>query len=67
MCPCKLGEQTIDHLIYHCKLLKSQRETLRQEVIKTGKNWPTTDNILISECAKSFYKFLKSIDFEKLK
>ena len=35
MFPCKLGEQIVDHFIYDCK--KENRKTLKQEVIKTGK------------------------------
>jgi len=38
-CPCNNGDQTIDHLFYQCTLLHSQRELIRNKVLKIG-NWP---------------------------
>jgi hypothetical protein len=40
-CPCNSGDQTIDHLLYQCTLLHSQRGLLRNKVLKTG-NWPAS-------------------------
>jgi hypothetical protein len=38
-CPCNLGIQTVDHLIFQCKRLKKEREILKNSVLKVGK-WP---------------------------
>jgi len=39
--PCKHGTQTADHLIFQCKRLKSEREILKNGVLKVG-NWPVS-------------------------
>jgi hypothetical protein len=41
-CPCNNGEQTTDNLLYQCILLHTQRELLRNRVLKTG-NWPASN------------------------
>jgi len=41
ICPCNNGDQAVDRLLYHCTLLHSQRELLRNKVLKVG-NWPTS-------------------------
>ena len=38
-CPCKHGIQTVDHLIFQCKRLKNERESLKNSVLRVGK-WP---------------------------
>jgi len=35
--PCNKGDQTIDQLLNRCTLLKTQRELLRRNVLKSGK------------------------------
>jgi len=35
-CPCNNGEQTIDHLLNQGILLQTQREHLRNNVLKSG-------------------------------
>ena len=62
-CVCKHGDQTTDHLLYHCTLLQTQREVLKQNVLKTG-NWPASKHELITKHWDSFITFTKSIDFE---
>ena len=64
-CPCGKEEQTTDHLIYRCILLKQPRETLKRETSKQG-NWPTTKQDLINIHLKQFIKFTNSIDFNIL-
>jgi hypothetical protein len=34
-CPCGKTDQTIDHLLYECDLLKTQRDTLRSRISKS--------------------------------
>jgi hypothetical protein len=47
-CPCNNGDQTIDHLINHCTLLQTQRELLRNNVLKSG-NWLVSKYELITK------------------
>jgi ribonuclease HI len=64
-CPCNKGGQTIDHLLNQCTLLKTQRELLRKNVLKSG-NWPVSKEEIITNHLKSFLIFRKSIDFDQL-
>jgi hypothetical protein len=59
---CKQGDQTTDHLLYHCTLLQTQRDILNQNIIKTGK-WPTSKHELITKYRDSSITFTDSIDF----
>jgi len=61
MCICKQGDQTTDHLLYHCTLLQTQREVLKQNIIKTG-NWLASKHELITKHQHSFITFIKSTD-----
>ena len=31
MCPCKIGEQTTDHILYDCELMKQERDKLKMK------------------------------------
>ena len=64
-CPCKNGDQTIDHLIYNCTLIQEQRETLQNAIKRTG-HWPPTKHELTTKYWKAFRTFSNSIDFEQL-
>jgi hypothetical protein len=64
-CPCGNGDQSIDHLIYQCSILHTQREILKSNVIKSG-NWPVKKQELISRYLKLFLLFIKSINFDLL-
>ncbi|PSN48010.1 hypothetical protein C0J52_18587 [Blattella germanica] len=49
-CPCTTVPQTTEHLIYNCRILESQRKTLKHQIIQKGGSWPTEKkkkNILI--------------------
>jgi len=61
-CVCKHGDPTTDHPLYHCTLLQTQREVLKQNILKTG-NWPASKHELITKHRDSFITFNKSIDF----
>jgi hypothetical protein len=63
--PCNKGDQTIDHLLNQCTLLQTQRELLRNNVLKSGK-WPVSKEELITKHLKSFLIFIKSLDFDQL-
>jgi hypothetical protein len=62
-CACEQGDQTIDHLLYHCTVLETQRQNMKN-AIKAG-HWPASKPQLISKHRDSFLNFLESIDFDK--
>jgi hypothetical protein len=47
-CPCGDSDQTSDHLLKECVLLKTQRDTLRSIPLKS-ESWPISKHILISK------------------
>jgi hypothetical protein len=64
-CQCGKNDQTTDHLLYECELLKTQRDNLRLRVSKTD-SWPANKYILISRLYKALKKFIKQIPFDEL-
>jgi hypothetical protein len=64
-CPCKHGIQTVDHLIFQCNRLKSERETLKTSVLKVG-NWPVSKSELTNRYLKQFIGYINSMDLEKI-
>jgi len=64
-CPCGKNDQTTDHLLYECELLKIQRHSLKIAVSKSG-GWPTNKNTLMSKHYKSIKRFVNSIPFDNL-
>jgi hypothetical protein len=63
-CACEQGDQTFDHLLYHCTLLETQRQSMKN-AIRAG-HWPASKQHLISKHRDSFLNFLESIDFDQL-
>ena len=64
-CPCGETQQTTDHLLYECDLLKTQRDTLRS-IVSKSEGWPTRKHILISKYYKAFTRFTNQISFDNL-
>jgi hypothetical protein len=64
-CICGQGDQTTDHLLFYCKKTHTQREVLKQHIIKKG-NWPASKQELVSKYRKLFSAFIESLDFELL-
>jgi len=60
MCPCKIGEQTTDRILYDCELVQQERDKLKAEILRT-ENWPVRKDTLINKYTKSFKKFVDSI------
>jgi len=60
VCPCGKNDQTTDHLLYKCELIKTQRNGLRIAVSKSG-DWPTSKKALISKHYKSLKIFVNTI------
>jgi hypothetical protein len=65
MCLCKNGEQTVDHILFDCKLLAKERDRLVVAVL-WSENWPVSANELITKYDKSFKKFTNDVAFDKL-
>jgi len=65
MCSCKNGEQTVDHILFDCKLLDQERDSLKAAVIRS-ENWPVSKNKLVTKFNKNFTKFTNNISLEKL-
>jgi len=51
MCPCKIGEQTTDHILYDCDLVKQARDKLKAEILRT-ENWPVSKDTLLTNTPK---------------
>ena len=66
MCPCKDGQQTSDHIIFECNIVKAQRSALIKQIMVSGGSWPPAKDELITKYLKAFLSFVKSIDFQKL-
>jgi hypothetical protein len=55
LCSYKSGEQTLDHIIYDCKILDQERDRLKVAVLQS-ENWPVSKNKLINKFDISFKK-----------
>lgn len=65
-CPCNAAVQTVDHLIYECKILEKERNYLKYEIAKKGGKWPVLKSALIKTFKKDFIHFVNKINFEVL-
>jgi ribonuclease HI len=65
MCISGQGDQTMDHLLFHCTKTNAKREVLKQRISQQG-NWPARKQELISKYQNVFSAFIESIDFELL-
>jgi hypothetical protein len=64
MCSSKSGEQTVDHILFDCKLLDQGRDRLKDAVLRS-ENWPVSKNKLINKY-NNFNIFMNDILFDKL-
>jgi len=65
MCPCKIGEQTTDHILYDCELVNQERDKLKAAILRS-ENWPISKDTLINKYTKIFNKFVDSVPLETL-
>ena len=63
-CSCDKGEQTVDHIIYSCKLQEQERDRLKA-VITRSEQWPISKNKLVLKYYKNFKQFTDSIVLNK--
>jgi hypothetical protein len=66
MCSCRHGEQTVEHILYHCKLHEHERDRLKASVIKS-ESWPVSKDILGIKYYKNFKEFTDNILLNKEK
>jgi hypothetical protein len=59
------GEQTVDHILFDCKLLEQERDSLKAAVLRS-ENWPVSKHKLVTKFNKTFKKFKNNISFDKL-
>jgi hypothetical protein len=64
-CPYGNMDQTIDHLLFECELLRKETDSLISAVIKPD-GWPINKHTLISKHYKSVVRFTNQIAFDKL-
>jgi hypothetical protein len=62
---CKYGNEykSMDHILFHCEEINSQRKLLKLQI----RTWPASKEDLISKYKKEFFVFIESIDFDNLK
>jgi hypothetical protein len=61
-CPCANGNQKVDHLIYDCNKLNTERDKLIAQISKEG-NWPIRKSEIVKKCLKQLIHFANSIDY----
>jgi len=60
-CPCGKDNQTAEHMLLQCEILKEERERLIAAVAKTD-NWPVNKEMLIKKHYNAFAKLTKQLD-----
>ena len=64
-CVCKQKSvQTVDHILWECELLESERDDFQKSVRKPGGQWPIDESELMNSHLKDFQKFINKINFE---
>ena len=64
MCYCKKGEQSVDHILFDCKLLEQDRDRLKAEVT-WSESWPVSKDKLSIKFYKNFKEFTNNIILNK--
>jgi hypothetical protein len=65
MCSCENGEQSVDYILFDCKLLEHDRDRLTTMVLRS-ENWPVSKDKLSIQLYDSFKEFTNNILLEKL-
>jgi len=63
-CPCRKGQQTVQHIIFDCALLEKEREKLKAEV-KRSENWPVNCNKLAVQYHRIFKEYIDNISWNE--
>jgi hypothetical protein len=64
LCSCKHGEQTVEHILYDCKLNEHERDRLKASVIRS-ESWPVSKDKLVMKYYKNFKEFTDSVLLNK--
>jgi hypothetical protein len=65
MCSCKEGDQSVDHILFDCKLLEHNRDRLKA-VVTRSENWPVNKDTLSIKFYKFFKEFTNNITLDKV-
>ena len=65
MCSCEKSEKSVDHVLFDCKLLEHDRDTLKAAGLRS-ENWPVSKNKLSVKFYNIFKEFTNNILFYKL-
>jgi hypothetical protein len=64
MSPCKIGVQTVYHILFNCTLPEQERDKLKAVVTRT-ENWPVSYNKLSIKYYKNFKEYRDKIIWNK--
>jgi hypothetical protein len=64
MCPCRKGDQTVDHILFDCTVIEQERDKLKAAVTRT-ENWPMSYNKLTIKYFKNFKEYMDKIIWNK--
>jgi len=65
VCSCDEGDQSVDHIIYECKLFEQERTKLKTTVERTNK-WPVSRDKLSVQFYRHFKEFMDNISMDKV-
>jgi len=65
MCACKKSEQSVDHILFDCKLLQHDRDRLKAAVTRS-ENWQVSKDKLSIKYYKNFKEFMNNISLDKV-
>ena len=63
-CVCKQKPQTVEHILWECEKLNSERAEFRRSVIKSGGEWPVQTSEIMEKHYNNFKKFINKIELE---
>jgi hypothetical protein len=63
-CPCRKGQQTVQHIIFDCPLVQKEREKLKA-VVKRSQNWPVSCNKLAVQYHRIFKEYIDNISWNE--
>ena len=63
-CQCEEEDQTMNHFVFHCKILHNQRNEMTKQIKNACGNWSMTNETLVNDYLPIFVKSVKSIDFQ---
>jgi len=65
MCSCKDGDQSVDQILFECKLLEHDKDRLKAALTRS-ENWPVNKDTISIKFYKFFKEFTNSIILDKV-